>query len=512
MIRLHRAALAVLTCFVALDCSRADGAESTIIIQDGVAAQVRTVAEPFTITIQLTGNTDARPSYYWRDFRGAALSASRSLVGNGRHVIDSPEEVPSYIELVFEPDRMNGRISGREPGEEYAVGFAVIPSTGKSRRQLPNPTGRFGLVHADFDAPYLAPWSKTLTWLTTGSQWWGREMKQRRSAGVIELPIIVDDAWLSDDSKRISERQLAQLAGRAEAYFAADPQTLFWETGIEENLSQRFRQPYYWTNLALKARALRSAADRSQPAIKLVYQVAELRGRDVDAFLASEAAAHYDVLSLHPYAWPDFPPPEQWLPDFLARVRQSMAGNDRTLPIWFTEVGAPVRGNAPGRFFGYPKKNAEVPGLTRQAAAINLVKMHVVALQGGVEKIFWYNYRDRGASRTRAEDHFGLVDYWGYPKPSYVAYVQLLETLADLPALGRLEIGEGLHAYRFGDRNRAVIVAWSEADSVNIRLDALTSSSPGVDKVRVIDAIGAPVTYTDDILRIAGEPVYIIAQ
>ena len=420
-----------------MSCGRAGEFESTIIVQDGAAAQIRTDPGPFNITIQLTGDPDASPDYFWRDYRGADLSSTRPLAGAGRYAIHSPEKTPPYVELVFVPGDANDQIVGREPGEEYAVGFALLPSLGKSRGQLPDPTGRFGLVHADFAAPYLASWSKTLTWLTTGAQWWGREMAQRRAAGVVELPIIVDDAWLSDDTKRISERQLEQLAARAETYFAADPETVFWETGIEENLSQRFRQPCYWTNLALKARALESAAVRSQTTLKLIYQVAELRVRDVETFLASDAAAHYDVLSLHPYAWPDFPSPEQWLPDFLARVRNAMAKNSRTLPIWFTEVGAPVRGNAPDRFFGYPKKNVAIPGLTRQAAVSNLIKMHVVALQNGVEKIFWYNYRDRGESRARAEDHFGLVDYRGFPKPSYVAYVHLVDTLADLPALGR---------------------------------------------------------------------------
>ena len=85
---------------------------------------------------------------------------------------------------------------------------------------------------------------------------------------------------------------------------------------------------------------------------KLVVQIAEPGGRpaDVDEF---SSAAHSDwtdlinsegniLLSLHPYAWPDFRDPDIWLADTMDHVHACMdeAGiSPSTLPIWYTEVG-----------------------------------------------------------------------------------------------------------------------------------------------------------------------------
>jgi hypothetical protein len=129
--------------------------------------------------------------------------------------------------------------------------------------------------------------------------------------------------------------------------------------------------------------------------------------------------------SLHPYAWPDFPTPEEWLEEFLRATQRMMLANGFAMPIWFTEVGAPHHGTYPGGLFGYPDRRTKVTGQTRYGAAIYMIKLHVMALHQGVQKIFWYNYIDRRPEREYAENHFGMRDYWDYPKPVYPAYFNL---------------------------------------------------------------------------------------
>ena len=107
----------------------------------------------------------------------------------------------------------------------------------------------FGVVHARPDDRYLPIWIKTLTWNTTGSQWWRHEINQRRTAGKRELPILSARGWDSDDTHRLDTSWLAAFSKRVTAYFSAAPGITHWEAGIEENLSEQYRKPFYWPNL-----------------------------------------------------------------------------------------------------------------------------------------------------------------------------------------------------------------------------------------------------------------------
>jgi len=59
-----------------------------------------------------------------------------------------------------------------------------------------------------------------------------------------------------------------------------------------------------------------------------------------------------------------------------------------------------------------------------------MVRTHALALERGVERFFCYNYRDRGPSTTDVEEHFELVDHWGFPKRVYPANVTTHRCLA----------------------------------------------------------------------------------
>ncbi len=316
------------------------------------------------------------------------------------------------------------------------------------------------MVHADLEDPWLLGWVKTVTWKTTSAKWWYSKMEKRRSAGSVELPIITGSEWKSDDYKAIADDQLKRLAKKVRDYLAADRATLYWETGIEENLGGRFERPFYLKNLAAKSDVIRAAANEVNPDIKLIFQIANMHYEDVGSFMRSDASKNYDVLALHPYKWPNFPPPEEWLKNFLSKARAQMKDSGRELPIWVTEIGAPHRGNCPSCFFGYPKDNNSVPGLSNQEMISYIIKFHVMAVQYGVEKVFWYNYKDRGSEREFAEDHFGLIDYWGYPKPAYLAYINLNQSLVDKVFTNAVRKND-IWAYEFDGDIEKVTVAWS---------------------------------------------------
>ena len=122
----------------------------------------------------------------------------------------------------------------------------------------------------------------------------------------------------------------------------------------------------------------------------------------------------------------DFRSPEYWIPDLMTQTRQSLTKHGRKMDIWFTEVGAPTHGNTPltliGRkehpisryggpaddlkqtryFFGYDR-NTWTTGVSREKGVSYVAKTFALAAQFGVSKIQWYQYRDRGGSRTDPE-------------------------------------------------------------------------------------------------------------
>ncbi len=473
----------------------------------GSVQLIQTPGKPFKVELRFDTDADCTMRYHWQDFRGEVLTTPKSLPLNRKVSIDSASGASGYLGLVLTTDCPNlddeeGFAAGRRE-----MGFAILPPPKRALRAM-GESSPFGMVHARLDDPWLGPWMKTLTWHTTSAKWWRYEMEQRRAAGFIELPMISGEYWDSDDGEPIGQAALDALEDRAADYFKAWPDGHYWELGLEENLKPRFQQPYYWKNLAAKAKTVRKAANRHAPNIKLAYQIANLDLGDIEAFASSPAARHFDILALHPYAWPDFPSPDQWLEEYLQSVRRILDTNGLKMPIWFTEVGAPHHGNGPGLFFGYPDTQAYVTGLTRYQAVNYLLKIHAIALANGVEKLFWYNYRDRDYGNDYAENFFGMIDYWGYPKPVRVAYARMVSCLTGLTPAGKVEPGNDAIGYRFGKGDASVILLWKRGNGHA----AVSLSRLGVDTAQphwIGDPMGATIVAENNRITVGTEPVWI---
>lgn len=298
-----------------------------------------------------------------------------------------------------------------------------------------------------------------------------------------------------------------------EQYFRATPDVHYWELGIEENLKYRGHRkdwPYFWPNLEAKVRAVRRAAAASHTDIKLIYQIAETDPQTVNEFCANGASRQFDVLSLHPYAWPDFAPPEKWMLEYLAQVRSSMIRYNAVKPIWFTEIGAPLNGN-PGGFFGYPSNPAFDRGLSRSEHASYMLKSHLAALRLGVQKVFWYNCRDGGSDPEYAEHHFGLIDYWGYPKPSYVAYSTMARLLFNKAWVLSRTLNRNVQVYQFTGKDTDCTVVWTYP-AVNRALPVTALDIPIAKITSIFDLFGRPVSVPHGTLPLSANPVYICSK
>lgn len=491
---------------------------STIIIFLSMAFQIQAIERavievvdlsPFhihsnqkNITISLTPGKTLSVYYQWRDYLGKAVTGSKllnSLITTTR----LPSTEPGYYGLVFMADD-DVVLNDRWPGEELEFGFGVIYS---DRELIIDGTEYFGTVHTDLNDPYMPTWIKTMTWNTASAETWKNENRYRNNAGFNELPIIVDDEWETDDDFSVKKRQLSELKSRASQYFAADQNVVFWELGIEENLQENFEKKYYWQNLAAKSEVIRQAAEQTNPEIKFIYQIAGLDLETVRLFLNSKASSNFDILSLHPYNWPDFLSAEKWLPEYLNEVRNEMKKADRGLPIWFTEVGAPHHGNDSDHFFGYPDSNKEVQGLSRSRSASFMIKLHVVAIQQGVERIFWYNYIDWESDREYAENHFGLVDYRAYPKPVYLAYIHLFSLLKSKKSIGMRTINDDVLVYTFEDSVEKTLVVWSPLKGC-IELSFIDFSL-NLEQSAITNAVGTPIKFEGEAIFVSDSPIFI---
>lgn len=494
--------------------SAADIKPIGVVIRDPARYHVHPPGQHFKVSVEINSQPDTKVKYSWKDFRGNTLTKQVPLTVGQPNTILSPSTKIGYYELVLKPERGSYALPNREPGEERGYGFAILPQSLISERS-PTSKSNFGVVHADIADPYLPTWAKTMTWNTTSAKWWRHEMEIRRAVGIMELPIITSSEWDRDDSVPISPSQLDKLKVRVKSYFSASPSTVYWETGIEENLKTRYQERYYWKNLESKLKVVREAADEVNPEIKLIYQIAGLKQESVKRFAKSRASRLIDILSIHPYAWPNFPSPETWHDKYVLQARQQLKAHGLSLPIWYTEVGATHHGNVPGGFFGYPKKNAAVTGLTPYQAAIYLIKLHVMAFNKGIENIFWYNYQDRESEREYAENHFGLRDYLGYPKPVYVAYTHLHRLLADKTAGKMRYLSGNIRAYEFSDNKTKVLVLWSfpaASTGKSVPLTSLITGLPQHQTIKVVDLMGRTVPFSGDAITITGEPSFLITR
>lgn len=467
-------------------------------IEDKVSSHIRSSDQSIEVVLQLTStNHDAVVKYHWIDFQRKVLTKKNILPINRVLNLKAPQSLPGYYGLVLTPES-NIKIGDREPGEIMEYGFSIQTEGSNNRDQ----EQRFGTVHSDRDDSYLPAWIKTLTWNTTDPQGWAEAMIERRQSKQKELPIIVDEVWQNDDQQPVDQAHLKKLAKKVKQYFLADPTTIYWELGIEENLIDNYQQNYYWENLAQKVKLIKRIAAKSNPKIKLIYQIAGIEFAEVRAFLRNPAADYFDILSIHPYAWPDFPDPDIWLADYIKKTKSEMHDQGKVMPIWFTEVGAPHHGNHPSKFFGYPEDDKEVPGLSRARSVEYMIKLHVIAFNNGIEKVFWYNYRDQESEREYAENHFGMIDYWGFPKPVYSAYTSLYQRLSGKDQVRRCDIHPQITCYEFSDKQITTKVLWSTSEkNISVTVNKL--------ETKLTNAVGTSIVNSDYKISVGKAPIFL---
>ena len=249
------------------------------------------------------------------------------------------------------------------------------------------------------------------------------------------------------------------------------------------------------------AAATLAAARKGSPAAKVGLSVASFDPAYLDhairAMRKDTAAERFDFLAVHPYELADAladPDGEIAYLSMATTIRQMLKGaapEQTDAPIWITEVGRRV---------GTQGSHAISP----QTAAEDLVKLYVMALAQGIQRVQWFEGRDPAGE----EAGFGLIDRKGAPRPALTAFQTLTSTLGTKPApAGWLQLGESGSGYGFLFRSadKTVSAAWAPARAkLNIKLMG--------DGIQALDGVtGQPVPRSaDGALELSARPVWIV--
>jgi hypothetical protein len=232
------------------------------------------------------------------------------------------------------------------------------------------------------------------------------------------------------------------------------------------------------------AKAVRAA----NPKATVIGIGGEWDGKAFGDMMSQGAGAAMDGFSIHPYMYPGLPG-EGFAKHLTTDVDRAEAAAGKKLPLWITEIGWPTELDGRGSDW------------LHQARC--LVRMMLIALANGAQKICWYDFKDDGLKLEYNENNFGLVHHEQFglaPKPAYVAYAHLISILHGRKLTRRKLTENGVWQMRFEGPKDVVLIMWTER--------ATDRRGMGAEALRVEDMFGQPI-YGDTVFT-SPEPVFII--
>ncbi|MBS1372227.1 MAG: hypothetical protein HPZ91_19960, partial [Lentisphaeria bacterium] len=155
---------------------------------------------------------------------------------------------------------------------------------------------------------------------------------------------------------------------------------------------------------------------------------------------------------------------------FTQQLRDMMAAAGVKKPFANTESGFRSYQNQPELFYNQARI---------------LVQKLVCSRAAGMEFYVWFMLQDYWDKYINADDSFGLVTVDNQPKPSFVAYNELIRQLANTVPAGNGELDSRLESFRFTGGDEEVFAAWPKQEKASFSF-CLRSSVP----VRMIDIFG----------------------
>ena len=187
--------------------------------------------------------------------------------------------------------------------------------------------------------------------------------------------------------------------------------------------------------------------------------------------LALGAADHLDVISFHPYVWPDSPE-QGGLPGTLAAIKALRDRHAPGKPLWSTEFGWNSPVIAPGRLRTErgPSRNLCAGDYTALDSANFVARGLLHHLAAGIEKIHLFNNPQPGRLHPFRANGLVLFDYDRTPLPVFLAAREVMHRLADARLLHHHEPAPGVYfqIHRHASApGRLTVVLWRREDTLH---------------------------------------------
>jgi hypothetical protein len=205
----------------------------------------------------------------------------------------------------------------------------------------------------------------------------------------------------------------------------------------------------------------------------------------LERLFADGALDSMDAVSVHPYRTDSEP---EGIEKEISALQELIKrfNHGRPKPIWVTEIGWGTRGAS----------DSGDPAINEETQASFLIRAYTLLLSAGVERIYWYLFRDYSQFAT-----MGLVraDKRETPKPAYMAMKTMIAEIGAAHFVRRERTKSDFYSLLFDrDAGGQVRVIWSlRPDKLN-----LTASCKAVGMLGGDVASGVP-------LAIGTEPVFV---
>ncbi len=253
-------------------------------------------------------------------------------------------------------------------------------------------------------------------------------------------------------------------------------------------------------------REVTKAIQSADPGAKAVWE-------DIDRLLWYKDWGKYGVtgevgvISPHTYnlhlsnPYPEDQPVLKDMAEFRKFCRQAKV----SWPVWSGEVGFSSFQRDKGTGCPFYSSNTEAE------QADLLVRMMVVQLAAGMEKIFWYDFMNDGWEGNNPEHNFGLIRNDRLPKPAVAAYANLISRLRGVRGLDRYVIGGGAEAYVFVGQKaeHPTLLGWVRRSEVKEEIPVFSE----ITQVTVTDIYGHGRKVAVDnhrlVLGLSSSPIYV---
>ncbi|MFN7954850.1 MAG: hypothetical protein U0610_24200 [bacterium] len=324
-----------------------------------------------------------------------------------------------------------------------------------------------------------------------------RLIDERVGQGLALAPMLAHaPTWAgSDASGDAAPTDLAALAAFAERLVARyRDRVRFWTLGNEPNWAHTKMSAATYVGLL---EAFARGARRADPEVKVMLAgIAFIDLEYLEKLYVAGAGAHFDIMNLHPYAFPAAPEEEQGsaLLRRTTGVEASLVGvkkvralmeryGDGAKPIWITEISWGSGRDATDLEAKY--RPFMVDPMTQ---ARYYVRGALLARAWGVERFFLLSVQDLPDAAAQLFARSGVVGLDGTPKPALVALAVLARQVGEARVAG--EIG-GLPApargVLFEAQGERIAVLWTTSGQVLVPTRAI-----GVPRAAV-DFFGRPI-------------------